>query len=60
MWYGPQFVQRPRNVDSLIIVGEIEFHPATLYWEHQVLIEALENWIQSLEALCDDRNTTSS
>lgn len=59
MWYGPQFVARPRNLDTLMLKGEVEFEPTSLYWEKEILIEALETWVRSLEALCGDRAITS-
>lgn len=59
MWYGPQFVARPRNVDMLMLTNEVEFEDSGLYYEKQILIEALEFWLPSLEALCEDQSIPS-
>lgn len=60
MWYGPAFVQRPRNLDALRLRGEFEFEKDTVHYEREALINAMEFWLRSLEVLCGDRNITSS
>lgn len=61
MWIGPQFVARPRNLDTIIVNGELEFRPSSIYWERMALIEALEKFLETPPEAwqCGEQNTTS-
>ena len=52
MWHGPLFVDKSRAVDAVQVHDDVEFELQHLYWEKQVLIDSIENWIESLEGLC--------
>ena len=51
-WFGPAFFPKRYDFDAAMTTSEVDFVPQTLYWERQALIEALENWIPTLESLC--------
>lgn len=59
-WIGPNVQPKIRVLDAAIICGEIEFVPSSLYAEQMCLVEALENWLPTLEVLCGDRSSRLS
>ena len=50
-WRGPMVISK--HVDSDVIIGgELEFREGSIYWEKMALIEALDEWLQTLESVC--------
>jgi hypothetical protein len=48
-WHGPLHLGgRDHQVPTLL---EFELDARYLYWENQILIEALENWLTTLEKI---------
>lgn len=60
MWHGPNFIPRPRNLDTLVLIGEeVAFDSRYLYWEKYALVEALQDWVGLLEDMCGDQHKAS-
>ena len=46
-WYGPLFVSKRAEPDVAVLKTDVEFVPEYIYWEKQILIEALERWLRN-------------
>lgn len=45
VWRGPLYVSRRTDLNVVLLKDDVEFVPGYVYWEKQILIEALENWL---------------
>ncbi len=50
-WRGPITVSRRADSDAIPTLHEVDMPSNWFYWERLILIEALERWLESLEAI---------
>lgn len=49
-WHGPLYVAKRQDSEAVLVLhSDVEFVPQAVYWEKKILIEALENWLYTLE-----------
>lgn len=52
-WRGPLCISKRAEMDTVLTDVELELSSTNVYWEKQVVIDALENWLANLtEAPC--------
>jgi hypothetical protein len=48
-WRGPLCLSKRFDSDAVVTNLEVEFSGRQVYWEKQVLIDAIEPWLESVE-----------
>jgi hypothetical protein len=46
-WQGPLTISKRAELDSATTTLEVEFLENTIYWQKQILIEALEGFLKN-------------
>lgn len=46
-WRGPLCVSKRAELDTVVTDVELELSNKNVYWEKQVLVDAIETWLQS-------------
>ena len=46
-WHGPGFVSKRAELEVAYTGVDVSFVPSTIYWQRQILIEALEGFLKN-------------
>jgi len=44
-WYSPLYISKHANTDVVMLNKDAEVESNWVFWERQILIEALETWL---------------
>lgn len=49
-WHGPLYVSKRYDPEAVMVAGsDVAYEAPSLYWEKQVLIDAIENWLETFQ-----------